>query len=92
MADRKAAAAQWVPMVRIVDQRGVASDQHQVVRGRRAGYVGEVVVAQRELLRVGKVRRDIPTRVLFVNSLVSALEPCLVVVPWRHAWRIRAGG
>ena len=44
---------------RIVDQGGVGHDQHQVVGRRGPGYVGEVVVTERELAGVAPVVRDV---------------------------------
>ena len=44
---------------RVLDHRGVRGDQHQMVGRGRPGHIGEIVVAQRELSRVGKVRRDV---------------------------------
>ncbi len=48
-----------VALRRVVDERRVGHDQHEVVRGRRTRHVGVVVVAERELARVVPVMRDV---------------------------------
>lgn len=62
-----------VSMVGIVDQWRVSSYEHEVVRGRWTSYLGKVVVAQCELLRIGEVGRDIFLGVLLASGFSGAL-------------------
>src|SRR5207248_6425771 len=48
-----------IAVVRVVDDGRVGRDQHQVVRGRRTGDLGEVLVAERVLLRIAPVVRNV---------------------------------
>ena len=67
---------------RVVDDRGLGRDQHQVVRFRLGGHFCEVIVAQRVLLGVGPVGGNIVARILQPHRPVRvvAFEPRPVVV------------
>ncbi len=77
----------------VVDQSGgVGHDHHQVIRRRGTGHVGEIVVAQRELVREAPVVRDVALRKLDTRRGPVPRQPCrvaMVGVVWR---RIRARG
>src|ERR1700688_2282309 len=63
-----------------------------MVRRRWTRDIREVVIAERELPRVRKVRRDIRLRVLLANRLLGAREPSLMIVRRRDGWRIARVG
>ena len=74
---------------RVVDPRRVGRDQHQVVRRRRPGDLGEVPVAERVLLRVRPVGRDVARAVLLAHRAGRAVQPGLVRVARVDGRRVR---
>ena len=76
-------------VARIVDDRGVGADEHQVIGRRRSGDFGKVIVAQRILPREREISRNVIFGVLYsVPLLVGALFPRLVPVVWVVSRRI----
>src|SRR5690348_9693970 len=58
-----------------------------MVRSRRSGNFGEIVVTERVLAREGEISRDIVLRVLHpMCGIVGSAFPCLMVMLW-ITWR-----
>ena len=68
-------------IVRVIDNRRIRADEHQVVGRRRSGNFGEVVVTQRVLPRERVISRDILLQYgVSVPRLVGPLFPCFVAM------------
>lgn len=64
-----------IVVVRIVDDRRVGTDQHQVVWCRRSSHLGEITVTERVLTRQREIGWDI---------LLDVLHRMLLVADSRH--------
>jgi hypothetical protein len=64
----------------VVDQRRVGGDQHQVIRFRLAGDLGEIVVAEGEVLRECPIGGNILLPILKMHGTLSPIQPRLVVM------------
>src|SRR5437763_970992 len=74
-------------MGRVVDDRRVSTDEHQVIRSGGAGYLGEVPIAQAELPRVREIDRQSLLAILdLVVGVGRVFHPRLVTVI-RIIWR-----
>ena len=78
-------------MLRIVDDRRVGADHHQMVRGRRSRDLREVAVAYRIVSCITEVIRDVVARVLHMKARVAgSVHPGQVIVgriDRRRVWR-----
>ena len=65
----------------VIDDRRVGADKHQMVWRGRSGDLGEVVVAERELLCVREIPRYVALHVLNLKAcILSPLHPGAVIV------------
>src|SRR2546425_2258285 len=81
-----------ITLVRIIDEWRVRGDQHQMVGYRLAGDLGEIVIAESKLPRVGKVGGNIRLGVLLVDGAGGTVQPRLVVVGWVEGRRVGRTG
>src|SRR2546426_10702476 len=78
--------------MRVIDEWRISSQQHQMVRRRRSRNISEIIVAQRKLSSIRKIRWNISLNELLADRSRLASQPCAVSmtrVPWRRIRRPR---
>src|SRR6516162_10648121 len=76
-------------VLRIIDDRRVGADQHQVVWSRRSRHLREVAIAYRVVSRVAEVTWNVIARILHMKARVGGpLHPRQVIVMWIARGRI----
>src|SRR5438445_1459650 len=81
-----------VAWVRVIDEWRISSQHHQMVWRRRSRNIGEIIVAQRKLSSIRKIRWNISLNELLADRSRLSGQPCavsMIRVPWRRIRRPR---